>query len=190
MPREALVSMLGPAAGRHLHALARNDDLRPVQTGRRRRSMGAQHALGAGPTSPGDVDTSLVSLVDRVTARMRKAGRVGRTVVLRLRFGDFAEVTRSRTLPQATASTVTVLATARALLQAALPAIDQRGLTLVGVAVGNLADAGTIQACRIVAPSRTNTCSHIGPPVTTPRSRPSGGGIGEEARQPPRRPER
>ena len=145
VPRAALVSMLGPAAGRHLHALAHNHDPRPVQTGRRRRSMGAQHALGAGPTSPADVDTSLVALVDRVTGRMRRAGRVGRTVVLRLRFGDFARVTRSHTMPQATASTVTVLAAARALLQAALPTIDQRGLTLVGVAVGNLADAGTVQ---------------------------------------------
>ena len=42
---------------------------------------------------------SLVGLVDRVTRRMRAAGRVGRTVVLRLRFDDFSRATRSHTLP-------------------------------------------------------------------------------------------
>src|SRR5687768_3582315 len=80
----ALVSMLGRAAGRHLHALAHNRDPRPVQARRRRRSIGAQHALGRSPKSLDDVDTTLVGLVDRVTRRMRAAGRIGRTVVLRL----------------------------------------------------------------------------------------------------------
>jgi DNA polymerase-4 len=69
---------------------------------------------------------------------MRTAGRAGRTVVLRLRFGDFTRATRSQTLPHATAATRTVLAAARRLLAAARPAIDRRGLTLVGVAVSNL----------------------------------------------------
>src|SRR6266487_573265 len=79
-----LVSMLGRAAGRHLHALAHNRDPRRVQPGRRRRSMGAQHALGRSPRSPAEVEASLIALVDRVTGRMRAAGRAGRTVVLRL----------------------------------------------------------------------------------------------------------
>ena len=87
----------------------------------------------------------MVALVDRVTRRMRAAGRVGRTVVLRLRFGDFSRATRSHTLPQATAATRMILDTVRVLLAAAAPAIEHRGLTLVGVAVGNLADADAIQ---------------------------------------------
>ncbi len=75
---------------------------------------------------------------------MRAAGRAGRTVVLRLRFNDFSRATRSHTLPEATSHTQTLLDTARALLAAAMPTISRRGLTLVGVAVGNLAD-GTEQ---------------------------------------------
>jgi DNA polymerase-4 len=71
---------------------------------------------------------------------MRAAGRPGRTVVLRLRFGDFSRVTRSHTLPEPTASTQALLCAARDLLAAAMPVIASRGLTLVGVAVGNLAD--------------------------------------------------
>jgi DNA polymerase-4 len=142
---EALVTMLGRAAGRQLHALAHNRDPRPVQVRRRRRSIGSQHALGRRPKTLADVDASLVALVDRVTRRMRDAGRVGRTVVLRLRFDDFSRATRSHTLPRATCNTETVLATARGLLAAAVPTIERRGLTLVGIAVANLDDVDTLQ---------------------------------------------
>jgi DNA polymerase IV len=140
-----LVAMLGRASGRHLHALAHNRDPRPVQVGRRRHSIGSQHALGRAPRSSEDIDAAVVSLVDRVTRRMRVAGRVGRTVVLRLRFDDFSRATRSHTRPEATAATRTILDTVRVLLGAAAPTIEQRGLTLVGVAVGNLADADAVQ---------------------------------------------
>jgi len=140
-----LVSLVGQAAGRHLHALAHNRDPRPVDTGRRRRSIGSQRALGRSPRSPEDLDAALIGLVERVTGRMRKAGRTGRTVVLRLRFGDFSRVTRSHTLTWPTSHTGTILATARGLLVAAMPMIERQGITLVGIAVANLDDSGAIQ---------------------------------------------
>jgi DNA polymerase-4 len=141
----ALVSMVGRAAGRQLHALAHNRDPRRVRTGRRRRSMGAQRALGRTPRSPAALDAILVGLVDRLARRLRAARRVCRTVVLRLRFADFSRATRSHTLLEATAHTVTILAVARGLLAAAMPMVERRGLTLVGVALGNLQDAGAVQ---------------------------------------------
>ena len=134
----ALVSMLGVAVGRHLDALAHNRDPRPVEPGRRRRSMGSQRALGRAPRSPDSIDAIVMGLVDQVTRRMRATGRVGRTVVLRLRFDDFTRATRSRTLPQATAHTQTILDAVRTLHTTALPMIERRGLTLVGIAIGNL----------------------------------------------------
>ena len=142
---ESLVALLGRAAGRHLHALAHNRDPRPVQPGRRRRSIGAQRALGRRRRSEQEVDAALIGLVDRVTGRMRKARRVGRTVVLRLRFDDFSRATRSTTLPQATDETAAILDAARGLLGAALPEIHERGLTLVGVSVTNVEDARAVQ---------------------------------------------
>ncbi|HYX44999.1 MAG TPA: DNA polymerase IV [Acidimicrobiales bacterium] len=145
LAQETLVSMLGRASGRHLHALAHNRDARPVHVGGRRGSIGSQHALGRSPKPLESVDASLVGLVDRVTRRMRAARRVGRTVVLRLRFDDFSRATRSHTLPRATAHTPTILATARGLLAGAVPLIERRGITLVGVAVGNLDDDGAVQ---------------------------------------------
>jgi DNA polymerase IV len=141
----ALVAMVGRAAGRKLHALAHNRDPRPVQVGRRRRSMGSQHALGRRRRSAEELDAILVAIVDRLARRLRGARRVCRTVVLRLRFDDFSRATRSHTLPHATQQTEPILATARVLLAMAMPTIERQGLTLVGVALGNLEDAAAIQ---------------------------------------------
>jgi DNA polymerase IV len=137
--------MLGRAVGRQLHALAHNRDPRPVRPGRRRGSIGSQRALGRSRRTPGEIDAVLLGLVDRVTRRMRRAGRVGRTVVLRLRFDDYTRATRSHTLSRPTAHTQTVLATARWLLAAARPSIQGRGLTLVGLSVANLDDDSALQ---------------------------------------------
>jgi DNA polymerase-4 len=145
LDERVLVSMLGRASGRHLHALAHNRDPRPVQVGRRRGSIGSQRALGRSPRSAAAIDAVIVGLVDRVTRRMRAAGRIGRTVVLRLRFDDFSRATRSHTLPRPTAHTQTILETVRWLMTASLPLIERQGLTLVGVAVANLDDDDALQ---------------------------------------------
>jgi DNA polymerase-4 len=145
LPEELLVSIVGRASGRHLHALAHNRDPRPVEARRRRGSIGSQRARGRSPWSAETVDADLIALVDRVTRRMRTAGRAGRTVVLRLRFDDFTRATRSHTLPRATASTETVLTAARSLVRSALPMLEQRGLTLVGISVANLENAREMQ---------------------------------------------
>ncbi|HEV3479836.1 MAG TPA: DNA polymerase IV [Gaiellaceae bacterium] len=141
----ALIALLGRAAGRHLHALAHNRDPRPVHVGRRRRSIGAQRALGRSPTSLDDLDAAVLALVDRVTRRMRAAERVGRTVTLRLRFDDFARATRSLTLPDASANTQAIFSSAKELLAIAEPMIERRGITLVGISVTNLDDARAVQ---------------------------------------------
>src|SRR3954468_6747407 len=145
IPESVLVAMVGRAAGRQLHALAHNRDPRRVRVGQRRRSMGAQRALGRGRRSPAALDTVVVGLVDRLARRLRYARRVCRTVVLRLRFDDFSRATRSHTLPFTTQETEPILATVRALLATAAPTVERRGLTLVGVALGNLEDAGAVQ---------------------------------------------
>ncbi|UXA07101.1 DNA polymerase IV [Mycobacterium sp. SMC-2] len=147
LTESTLASLLGGAMGRQLFALSRNIDRRRVTTGVRRRSVGAQRALGrAGNTmSPAEIDAVVVNLIDRITGRMRAAGRTGRTVVLRLRFDDFGRATRSRTLPRATSSTQPILAAARQLVAAAAPVIAQRGLTLVGFAVSGIDRSGAQQ---------------------------------------------
>jgi DNA polymerase IV len=146
LPENALVSIVGRAAGRHLHALAHNRDPRRVRSGRRRRSMGTQHAMGRrAPRSWEALDANLVALVDRLARRLRAAGRVCRTVVLRLRFDDFSRATRSTTILEPTAQTQKILATARGLLAAAMPLIESKGITLIGISLTNLEDDWAIQ---------------------------------------------
>ncbi|WP_286275979.1 DNA polymerase IV [Mycobacterium antarcticum] len=142
-----LGSIVGGGMGHQLFALSHNIDRRRVVTGVRRRSVGAQRALGrSGNTmSPSEIDAVVVNLVDRITRRMRKSDRTGRTVVLRLRFNDFSRVTRSHTLPRATASTDAILSAARELVATAAPLIAERGLTLVGFAVSNIDRDGAQQ---------------------------------------------
>jgi DNA polymerase-4 len=142
---EALVAMLGRAAGRHLHALSHNHDPRPVVVRRRRRSIGAQRALGRRPRPPEEIAVALLGLVDRVARRLRAARRVCRTVVLRLRFADYSRATRSYTMAEPTWRTDVIARTASELLTAARPLIADRGLTLVGVALTNLEDQDAVQ---------------------------------------------
>jgi len=145
MTPEALVAIVGRSMGRQLHALAHNRDARRVTTGKRRGSIGSQQALGRRRRSRDEIEVVLWRLVDRVAGRMRRADRVGRTITLRLRFDDLSRVTRSHSLPDATAATAMIHATAAGLLDATWPVIERRGLSLLGVAVGNLTDPDAVQ---------------------------------------------
>jgi DNA polymerase IV len=140
-----LVGLVGKAEGRKLHALSHNRDPRSVETGRRRGSIGSQRALGRRPRTAEDLDAILSGIVDRLGKRLRAAERVSRTVVLRLRFADYTRATRSRTLPEATNHTATLLAAARVLLRGAMPRIGADGITLLGISFTNLREEDPLQ---------------------------------------------
>ncbi len=145
LDEDALIAILGRASGRHLHALAHNRDPRPVEVGRRRHSIGTQRALGRRPRSPDQLDVDLIALVDRLARRLRNAHRVTRTVTLRLRFDDLTRATRSHTLHESTTHTVTLLTAGRALLADALPLIEERGITLIGITFSSLSNDDAVQ---------------------------------------------
>ena len=145
LPEAGLASMLGTGSGRHLFALAHGHDPRPVRVGRRRRSMGAQRALGRSRPSLSETDSYLTALIDRVTRRLRAAGRLCQTIVLRFRFEDFSRATRSHTLAAPTDSTATIVAAARKLLRANQELVRSKGLTLIGISLTNLDDADAMQ---------------------------------------------
>src|SRR5690349_5329688 len=115
--------LLGKATGAHLHALARLRDPRPVDSTKRRGSIGSQRALGTRPRTAEELDVILTQILDRLSRRLRDGDRTCRTVVLRLRYGDFAKATRSRTLGFPTDRTSVLLTVARGLLAAAQPNI-------------------------------------------------------------------
>jgi len=113
--------------------------------GQSRGSIGAQRAIGHGPHDPAFVRAALLGLVDRVCRRMRKADRIARTVVLRLRFEDYTKATRSRSFVTGTDSSEDIAAAALGLLDAAAPLIRERGITLVGVALTGLSSDEFVQ---------------------------------------------
>ena len=142
---DLLVAKLGKAAGRHLHRLANNLDPRPIEVGRRRRSVGSQRSFPAGSIDRAGAGEVLLDVTDRIARRLRAGRRIGKTVTLRLRFADFRAGTRSRTLPMSTNATAVLLETAAELLDAAWPDIDERGLTRLGVAISGLTDDTALQ---------------------------------------------
>jgi DNA polymerase-4 len=137
--------LFGRAHGAHLHALARLRDPRPVDATKRRRSIGSQRALGSRPRSAEELDLILTQIVDRLARRLRDGDRTCRTVVLRLRFGDFTKATRSRTFGLPSDRTSVLLSVAQGLLAAAGPEIAERGITLIGIALSQLGRADSVQ---------------------------------------------
>ncbi len=142
---EVLTAIVGRSMGHQLFALAHNRDARRVTTGKRRGSIGSQQALGRQRRSRDEIDVVLWRLVDRVAGRMRRADRVGRTITLRLRFDDLTRVTRSRSIADATSATAVIHATATGVLDSAWTLIEERGISLLGISVGNLADRDAVQ---------------------------------------------
>jgi DNA polymerase IV len=140
-----LMALLGKAAGRYVHAIAHNRDHRRVRRRRGRRSFGAQRALRPGPRTRAELDEAVTMLAERLAQRMERKGRAGRTIVLRLRFGDYTRATRSRTLAEPTADASAVATAADRLLDEAMPIVSARGITLVGLTVTNLVDDGDDQ---------------------------------------------
>jgi len=142
-----LTATVGRAASRHLWALANLMDPRPVEVGRRRRSIGSQCAMGrpGRPKSREELEALLAGLVDRVARRLRAGERIGQTFTLRLRFDDFTRATRSATLRHSTATTATWLETGRRLLADNWALIEERGCTLLGVTISGLVDGRSRQ---------------------------------------------
>ncbi|MEM7337662.1 MAG: DNA polymerase IV [Actinomycetota bacterium] len=142
---ELLTSLVGRAASHHLHSLAHNRDPRPVETGRRRKSIGSQRSFRAGSVDRAGAEAILLDVCDRISRRLRTGDRQARTVTLRLRFADFSSATRARRFTQPSTSTADVVDAARDLLHEAWPMIEERGLTKVGVALSDLIADDAVQ---------------------------------------------
>jgi DNA polymerase-4 len=102
-PLTSLTKALGAAAGQKLHDLSWARDPRTVTTEREDKSVGHEITFEYDVTDPAAIRRELLRMSDQVAVRLRRAGLVGRTVVLKLRFGDFTTITRSRRLEEHTA---------------------------------------------------------------------------------------
>ncbi|MGH9076636.1 MAG: DNA polymerase IV [Acidimicrobiales bacterium] len=138
VPAGSVESALGRAGGRHLHQLAHGIDPRPVQPDRAPKSMGHEETWARDRHDAGEVHDQLVRMADAVSSRLRAGGVGGRTVTLKVRFGDFETVTRSRSLP-VPADTGPILARVATALLGGVEV--SRGVRLVGLSVSSLVPA-------------------------------------------------
>ncbi|MFC5816436.1 DNA polymerase IV [Nonomuraea harbinensis] len=139
VPVATLQRELGPSAGGHLAALAWGRDERQVSPHVPDKSIGNEETFAADVDDPEIIKRELLRLSERVAARMRKGGHVGRTVSVKLRRADFSTITRSRTLPEPTDVAQEIFATACELYHAA--GLERVRLRLVGVRMENLRPA-------------------------------------------------
>ena len=152
-PRRRSSRLLGRASGRHLHALAHNHDPRPVEARRRRRSIGAQRALGRRRRDAGEFGDGADG-----ARRSRDAAGCGRPRACAGRSccGCGSRTSRARRARTRCASRRRIrrrsCMTATGLLRASMPMIERRGLTLIGIALTNLMRPGRRPAAAAVRP--------------------------------------
>ncbi|MCU0308064.1 MAG: DNA polymerase IV [Thermoleophilia bacterium] len=143
---ERLAGLLGAERGTRLRALAANEDPRPVRPGGRAGSVGAQSAFRRSAPTPDLLAEVLGHLADRVAGRLRAKGLAGRTVTVRVRFADLRSVTRSITLADPVAATLTLREVAEGLVAEALADHPrERTLTLLAISVSALTAETEVQ---------------------------------------------
>ncbi|MEO3930026.1 DNA polymerase IV [Micromonosporaceae bacterium B7E4] len=136
-PVGMLRGSLGDAAATHLHELAWGRDPRRVSPEHAEKSIGAEVTFDTDLAEPETIRRALLALAEKVGVRLRRAGQVGRTISIKVRFADFRTVNRSRTLGGPTDVTREVFDTAWALFDALGPGDRIR---LIGVRVEGLSD--------------------------------------------------
>ncbi len=137
LPLTQLTRAVGEAHGRHLHDLAHAVDLRPVMPDQRPKSISHEETFAEDLHDHDAVRVELVRMADAVARRARAHDTAGRTVSIKVRYGNFTTITRSVTLPQPVATGPAITRAATALLDA----VDVApGVRLFGVGLGNLAD--------------------------------------------------
>ncbi len=127
-------------AGRTYYHIVHNNDLRPVNPNRDRLSVGTEDTFDQDMRNRQEILDRMETIAHEVVRRMEKSQFVGRTLTLKVKFADFRQITRSRTLDYPIRDVDEIVATARNLFVGVV--IPPRGIRLVGLTVSNACRAG------------------------------------------------
>ena len=141
-PDGLLRRALGPNRAGHIKSRAKGIDNTPLQEPRRAKSMSAETTFDADISSQSEMEVALKKLIERVGTRLRKSGNVARGVSIKLRFRDFATITRQHTLTTPSDGDQTIYQTAQALLLTAMRERNE-SIRLIGISVTGLDQRAT-----------------------------------------------
>lgn len=134
-----LIEWFGKAGG-HYHRICRGVDERPVNPNREHKSIGAENTFGTDLLEPADLLPELIPIATSVEKRLKRAGLKGKTVTLKIKYADFTQITRSRTLAFSVDAEATICDIAKdLLLNSERP---QKPIRLLGITLSNFIDEG------------------------------------------------
>jgi DNA polymerase IV len=122
-------------SGAWYHAIARGEDDRPVVPDRPRKSSGSETTFANDLTEPADIAAGVQAMADEVWDWCEKARAFGRTVTVKIKYADFRQATRSRTLPAVVTSRDVLRDVSIGLVRTVLP--PAQGIRLVGVTLSS-----------------------------------------------------
>lgn len=143
-PLPTLERALGHAQGRHLHDLSWGRDVRPVTPHEPDKSIGNEETFDSDTDDHEWIRSRIAGLSDHVAQRLRRAGLVGKTVALKVRFADFTTIARSRTLDIPTDVGAEIYGTAWTLFESL--GLQRARIRLVGVRMEGLSVTGDTPA--------------------------------------------
>ena len=141
-PDGLLRRALGPNRAGHIKSRAKGIDNTPLQEPERAKSMSAETTFDEDISSQSEMEVALKKLIDRVGTRLRKSGQVARGVSIKLRYRDFATITRQHTLTTPSDGDQTIYQTAQALLLTAMRERNE-SIRLIGISVTGLDQRAT-----------------------------------------------
>jgi DNA polymerase-4 len=129
-----LVEQFGKS-GPWYHAIARGEDHRAVNPDRVRKSSGSETTFEEDHTAPEPIEAGVLTMADDVWAWCEKTGARARTVTVKIKWADFQQATRSRSLPSPIVNAETLRAVSLSLIRSVYP--PRMGIRLVGVTLSN-----------------------------------------------------
>jgi DNA polymerase IV len=134
-------------AGSWYHAIAHGEDDRAVVPDRPRKSSGSETTFAEDLTDTAAIEAGVQAMADEVWAWCEKAGAFGRTVTVKIKYADFRQATRSRTLPAPVRDHALLRRVSTELVRTVFP--PAQGIRLLGVSLSNFADEGEDTALQL-----------------------------------------